>query len=216
MSLMRLVRDIRLCQVCENDLKLGPRPILRVSKAARLLIISQAPGIKVHQTGIPWNDASGDRLRHWMQLDESDFYDKTKVAFVPIGFCYPGAAKNGGDLPPRPECAPLWHERVLAQLPNVRLTVLVGQHSQIHYLGSRRKKSMTETVRAFAEYCPNVFPLPHPSWRSTIWMRKHPWFESAVLPELQRAVQNAVGCVNIEMQSCGPIVESGKKCCVGG
>jgi len=188
-SLPHLLREIRACRICEANLPRAPRPILRVSRGARLLIISQAPGIKVHQTGIPWNDASGDHLRDWMNLDRSTFYDKTKIAIVPIGFCYPGAGENGGDKPPRPECAPLWHQRVFEQLPNLQLTLLVGQYSQMRYLGSNRKRSMTETVEAFTEYGPKFFPLPHPSWRSRIWMRRQPWFEQTVVPQLRRAVQ---------------------------
>jgi uracil-DNA glycosylase len=178
--------------MCETKLPHGPRPILRASGSARLLIISQAPGSKVHQTGVPWNDASGDRLRDWMDLDRSTFYDQTKIAILPIGFCYPGAGTNGGDKPPRPECAPLWHERVLDHLPNLRLTLLVGQYSQRRYLGSRRKSSMTETVKAFPEYGPKFLPLPHPSWRSGIWMRRESWFEESVLPELRNAVQRVI------------------------
>ena len=192
MSLPHLLREIRACRVCEANLPRAPRPILRVSRGARLLIISQAPGIKVHQTGIPWNDASGDHLRDWMNLDRSTFYDKTKIAIVPIGFCYPGAGESGGDKPPRPECAPLWHQRVFEQLPNLQLTLLVGQYSQMRYLGSNRKRSMTETVEAFTEYGPKFFPLPHPSWRSRIWMRRQPWFEQTVVPQLRRAVQRVL------------------------
>ena len=192
MSLPHLLREIRACRICEANLPRAPRPILRVSRGARLLIISQAPGIKVHQTGIPWNDASGDHLRDWMNLDRSTFYDKTKIAIVPIGFCYPGAGENGGDKPPRPECAPLWHQRVFEQLPNLQLTLLVGQYSQMRYLGSNRKRSMTETVEAFTEYGPKFFPLPHPSWRSRIWMRRQPWFEQTVVPQLRRAVQRVL------------------------
>jgi uracil-DNA glycosylase len=153
------------------------------------LIISQAPGSKVHQTGIAWNDASGDRLRDWIGLDRSVFYDEKRVAILPMGFCYPGAGENGGDKPPRPECAPLWHERLLNHLPDRQLTLLVGQYAQRHYLGSGRKGSMTEAVKAFSEYGPQFFPLPHPSWRSLIWMRKNPWFEQVVIPELRKAVQ---------------------------
>ena len=187
--LATLLREISACRICAANLQHGPRPILRVSSTARLLIISQAPGSKVHQTGIPWNDASGDHLRDWMNLDRSTFYDETKIALVPLSFCYPGAGTTGGDKPPRPECAPLWHERVLAHLPNLQLTLLVGQYSQKRYLGSCRKTSMTETVKAFSEFGPKFFPLPHPSWRSRIWMRRQPWFEQAVIPELRRAVQ---------------------------
>jgi uracil-DNA glycosylase len=191
-SLPRLLCEIRACRICEAELPLGPRPILRALEGARLLIISQAPGSKVHQTGIPWNDASGNRLRNWMDLDRSMFYDQTKIAIVPIGFCYPGVAASGGDRPPRLECAPLWHERVLDHLPNIQLTLLVGQYSQKRYLGSGRKGSMTETVKAFAEYGPRFFPLPHPSWRSGIWMQRQPWFEQETIPSLRRAVQRAI------------------------
>jgi uracil-DNA glycosylase len=156
------------------------------------LIISQAPGSKVHQTGVAWNDASGDRLRNWLQLDRVAFYDEARVAVLPMGFCYPGAGKNGGDNPPRPECAPHWHERLLKHLPDLQLTLLVGQYAQLYYLGSRRKASMTETVKAFSEYGPQFFPLPHPSWRSAVWMRKHPWFEKVAVPELRKAVRKAI------------------------
>lgn len=192
MSLPQLLREISACQICEAMLPQGPRPILRVSKSARLLIISQAPGSKVHQTGVPWNDASGDRLRDWMNLGRSIFYDETRIAIVPMGFCYPGAEANGGDKPPRPECAPRWHERVLDHLPNLQLTLLVGQYSQRRYLGSGRKRSMTETVKAFPEFGPQFFPLPHPSWRSQIWMQRQPWFEHVVIPQLRRAVHRAI------------------------
>lgn len=192
MSLIRLLREVRACQICAANLPLGPRPILQLASSARLLIISQAPGSKVHQSGIPWSDLSGDRLRNWMKLDRSVFYDKTRVAILPIGFCYPGAGDNQGDLPPRPECAPHWHERLLKHLPNLEVTVLVGQYAQRHYLGSRRMASMTETVKAFAAYGPQFFPLPHPSWRSIIWMRKHAWFERCVIPELRKVVRKAI------------------------
>jgi uracil-DNA glycosylase len=192
MPLTRLLREIRACRICEADLPFGARPVLRLASTARLLIISQAPGSKVHQTGIAWNDASGDRLRDWIGLDRSVFYDEKRVAILPMGFCYPGAGENGGDKPPRPECAPLWHERLLNHLPDRQLTLLVGQYAQRHYLGSGRKGSMTETVKAFSEYGPRFFPLPHPSWRSLIWMRKHPWFEQAVIPELRKAVRKLI------------------------
>lgn len=192
MSLIRLLREVRACQICAANLPLGPRPVLQLASSARLLIIGQAPGRKVHQSGIPWSDLSGDRLRDWMKLDRSVFYDKTKVAILPMGLCYPGAGDNQGDLPPRPECAPHWHERLLEHLPNLKVTVLVGQYAQRHYLGSRRMASMTETVKAFAAYGPQFFPLPHPSWRSVIWMRKHAWFERCVIPELRKAVLKAI------------------------
>jgi uracil-DNA glycosylase len=189
MSLKRLLCDVRACAICEGALPFGARPVLQLASSAKLLIISQAPGKKVHDTGIAWNDASGDRLRTWLDLDRSTFYDEAKVAFLPIGFCYPGADETGGDMPPRPECAPLWHARLLRHLPNVQSTLLVGQYAQKYYLHPRRKASMTETVRAFSEYEPQFFPLPHPSWRSVIWMRKHQWFEETVIPNLRKVVR---------------------------
>ena len=192
MSLTRLLREVRACQICSAHLPLGPRPVVQLASTARLLIIGQAPGSKVHQSGIPWSDASGDRLRDWLQMDRSVFYDKAQVAILPMGFCYPGAGESRGDLPPRPECAPLWHERLLKHLPHLETTLLVGQYSQRHYLGTRRKASMTETVQAFSTYGPQFFPLPHPSWRSLIWMRKHAWFEQSVILELRKVVRKAI------------------------
>jgi uracil-DNA glycosylase len=192
MSLTRLLREVRGCQICSAHLPLGPRPVLQLANTARLLIIGQAPGSKVHHSGIPWSDASGDRLREWLKLDRSVFYDKTRVAILPMGLCYPGAGKNQGDLAPRPECAPLWHERLLKYLPDLEVTLLVGQYAQRGYLGSGQMNSMTETVRAFSAYGPQFFPLPHPSWRSVIWMRKHTWFEQAVIPELRNIVRKVI------------------------
>ena len=189
MSLTRLLRDVRACQVCAAHLPIGPRPIIRAAVSCRLLIIGQAPGRKVHQSGIPWSDASGERLRTWMGLDGPTFYDETRVAIIPMGLCYPGAGVRGGDNPPRSECAALWHERLISHLPQLELALLVGQYAQRHYLGTRRKRTMTETVEAFAEYGPQYFPLPHPSWRNTFWARKHPWFERAVVPALRKAVK---------------------------
>lgn len=192
MSLKRILREVRACRICEANLPFGPRPVVQLASTARLLIVSQAPGSKVHQSGIPWNDASGDRLRDWLKLDRSVFYDEPRVAILPMGFCYPGAGQSGADNPPRPECAPRWHERLLKHLPDIQLTLLVGQYAQQHYLGAARKGSMTETVKAFSLYGPQLFPLPHPSWRSAIWMRKHPWFEEAVIPELRKAVRKLI------------------------
>jgi uracil-DNA glycosylase len=192
MSLERLLGDVRACKFCEAVLPFGPRPVLQLASSAKVLIISQAPGRKVHESGIPWNDASGDRLRDWLGLDRSTFYDEARLAILPIGFCYPGADATGGDRPPRLECAPRWHARLLALLPDVRLTLLVGQHAQRYYLRPRAKLSMTETVRNFSEYGPQFFPLPHPSWRSAIWMRKHRWFEEKVVPQLQRVLQTLI------------------------
>jgi uracil-DNA glycosylase len=188
MSLRNLLHEVRGCTVCAGTLPLGPRPVLQIARSARLLIVGQAPGRKVHETGIAWNDPSGDRLRDWLELDQSTFYDEKRVAILPIGLCYPGA-EGGADKPPRAECAPLWHARVLARLRGVQHTLLVGQHAQRYYLRSKRKQTMTETVRAYAEYGPRFFPLPHPSWRCVTWMRKNRWFEETVLPDLRQIVR---------------------------
>jgi uracil-DNA glycosylase len=187
-ALAALLREIRACQVCAAHLPLGPRPILRAKASARLLIIGQAPGTKVHESGIPWNDRSGDRLRDWLQLDREDFYDESRVAIVPMGFCYPGVDKNGGDRPPRKECAPLWHDRVMQRLPNIALTLLVGSYAQAYYLEARRQATMTATVQAWRQYLPGCVPLPHPSWRNIGWLKRNPWFEGELLPNLRGRV----------------------------
>ncbi len=150
-KLASLLKDVRACTHCADHLPLGPRPVLRISKTATLLIIGQAPGTRVHETGIPWNDRSGDRLREWLDVDKDTFYDEGRIAIMPMGFCYPGVDKNGGDAPPRPECAPLWHERLHAHLPNIKLTLLIGMYAQAYYLGDNRKRTMTETVKAWRE-----------------------------------------------------------------
>ncbi len=170
-------------------LPLGPRPVLRARASAVLLIVGQAPGTKVHATGLPWNDPSGDRLRAWMNVDRAQFYDETRVAIIPMGLCYPGRDPRGGDLPPRPECAALWLPRLHAHLPNIRLTLLVGAYAQQHYLAARAKGSVTETVRAWREYLPEFLPLPHPSFRNLAWLRRNPWFEQETVPELRRRVK---------------------------
>ena len=182
-----LLTEIRACRVCADTLPLGPRPVLQASATARLLIVGQAPGSKVHASGVPWDDASGKRLRAWLGIDSATFYDAAHVALVPMGFCYPGRG-SGGDNPPRPECAPLWHARLLEQLADVRLTLLVGQYAQRWFLRSRRKGSLTETVAAWREYAPAYVPLPHPSPRNQAWFQRHPWFEHDVLPALQERV----------------------------
>ncbi|MGE0744741.1 MAG: uracil-DNA glycosylase family protein [Rhodospirillales bacterium] len=187
-SLPPLLAEARACTLCASHLPLGPRPVLRAAATARLMIVGQAPGTKVHATGIPWNDPSGDRLRDWLALDRDTFYDETRIAIVPIGLCYPGVLPRGGDKPPRPECAPRWHPRLRAALPAVELTLLVGQYAQAHYLGRRRATTMTETVRAFRDYLPDFLPTPHPSWRTTHWLKLNPWFADEVLPELRRRV----------------------------
>ena len=187
-DLATILAEARACTVCAAHLPLGPRPVLRADPKARLVIIGQAPGTKVHASGIPWNDPSGDRLRDWLAIDRDAFYDESRIAIVPMGFCYPGVDKNGGDAPPRPECAPLWHERVLSHLPDVKLTLLVGQYAQRFYLGKRRAKTMTDTVRNWRAYQPAHLPLPHPSWRNTAWLKRNPWFEAEILPVLRRTV----------------------------
>lgn len=180
---------IRACTLCSAHLPLGPRPVLRATPSARLLIVGQAPGTRVHETGIPWNDRSGDRLREWLALDRNVFYDETRIAIVPTGLCYPGRDPRGGDLPPRPECAPLWHPVILPLLTEVRLVLAVGSHAQAVLLNRRRRASMTETVAAWRDYAPALIPLPHPSWRTTAWQRKHPWFDAALLPDLRTRVR---------------------------
>ncbi len=181
------VAEVRACRVCSEHLPLGPRPVLRASTSARLLIIGQAPGTRVHETGIPWNDPSGDRLRDWLGLDREAFYESGRIAIVPMGFCYPGVDSKGGDKPPRPECAPLWHDRLLALMPAVELILLVGMYAQRRYLGRLRKRTLTETVRAWRDYLPDYLPLPHPSWRNTAWLKRNPWFEAEIVPFLRRS-----------------------------
>ena len=187
-ALAALVEKARACRVCEAHLPLGPRPVLRASATAKLLIVGQAPGTKVHETGIPWNDASGDRLRRWLDLDRDTFYDESRIAIMPMGLCYPGIDKNGGDSPPRPECAPLWHPPLLALMPQIELVLLVGSHAQAWYLGKQRRKSMTDTVAAWRDYLPRFIPTPHPSWRNTAWLKRNPWFEAELVPELRARV----------------------------
>lgn len=178
--------EARACTRCAG-LPLGPRPVFRLSTTARLLIVGQAPGTKVHETGIPWNDRSGDRLRQWMAIGRADFYDAGRIAILPMGLCYPGRLKNGGDAPPRPECAPYWHERLLPLLPRIELVLLVGSYAQARYIGG--KETMTARVRDFRKHLPRYLPLPHPSWRTTGWERKNPWFAAEVLPELRTLVK---------------------------
>ena len=185
-----IAAEARACTVCAAYLPLGPRPVFRVSTTARLLIIGQAPGTKVHATGIPWNDPSGERLRGWLTMDRALFYDQKRIAIVPMGLCYPGRLPNGGDAPPRTECAPLWQARLLHAMPEVRLTLLVGGYALTHVLG---KGPMSERVAAFRDYLPRYFPLPHPSWRTTGWERKNPWFQAEALPALRQAVAEALG-----------------------
>ena len=191
-ALATLLKDVRACRICEAHLPLGPRPVVRGKKKARLMIVGQAPGTKVHESGIPWNDASGNRLRAWLALDSEIFYDEDRIAIMPMAFCYPGVDPRGGDKPPRPECAPKWHPPLRQSLDRVELTLLVGQYAQAWYLKKTRKKTMTETVAAWRDYLPEFLPTPHPSWRTTHWLKKNPWFETEVLPELRRRVHALV------------------------
>ncbi len=183
---------IAASRLCEHHLVAGPRPIVQFSATSRTVIIGQAPGSRVHETGIPWDDPSGQRLRDWTGIDTATFYDPTRIALVPMGFCYPGKGISG-DLPPRPECAPQWHDQIMAQLPEDRLTLLVGSHAQARYLGSAKGLSLTDRVRAFRDFGPAFLPLPHPSWRSSGWMKRNPWFEQDVLPALRERVAGRLG-----------------------
>lgn len=183
-TLQQVLTQARACKVCEPELPCGARPVIQASPEAELLIIGQAPGLKVHKTGVPWNDPSGDRLRDWLKLSKDTFYNPKKVAIVPMGFCYPGKGRSG-DLPPRKECAPLWHQALLSQLPNIKLTLLIGQYAQNHYL-SDKPATLTETVRDATHWLEHQqFPLPHPSPRNQIWLKRNPWFEEQTLPLLR-------------------------------
>ncbi|MBA5638610.1 uracil-DNA glycosylase family protein [Duganella sp. LX20W] len=186
-GLDQLLTAARQCRACEAHLPLGPRPVLQAGATARILIVGQAPGARVHASGIPWDDASGERLRRWLGLDAPRFYDASTIAIIPMGYCYPGRG-NSGDLPPRRECATLWLDQLLAALPDIELTLLIGLHAQRHFLANRRKSSLTETVRAWREFGPRYLPLPHPSPRNTPWFQRHPWFEDELLPTLRERI----------------------------
>lgn len=184
-----LLVAIRQCRVCEPFLEMGVNPVVRASETAELLIVGQAPGRVVHQTSIPWNDKSGDNLRNWLDMDKDVFYDTSKIAIVPMGFCYPGTGKSG-DLAPRPECAPLWHSSLLTRMPKLKLILLIGQYAQKYYLKEQAKPTLTETVKNFEAYLPNYFVLPHPSPRNNIWQAKNEWFAEEVIPVLRETVQD--------------------------
>ncbi len=181
-----LVRRVRACTICAGVLPHEPRPVIQMSESARILVVGQAPGRRVHETGLPFNDPSGDRLRQWMGITRDTFYDEQKLAILPMGFCYPGTGKSG-DLPPRPECAPAWREALLGRLPDIGLTLVIGQYAHAWHLANSRK-SVTENVQHWREYWPQVLPMPHPSPRNNLWLRRNPWFEKEVVPELQRRV----------------------------
>lgn len=187
-----LLNEIRQCRECEQHLPLGPRPVLQAGSDARILIIGQAPGRRVHESGVPWDDASGDRLRTWMGIDRTKFYDPSQVALVPMGFCYPGTGKSG-DLPPRTDCAKFWHESLLAHLNNIRLTLLVGSYAQHRRLPAAQRASLTTTVKRWQDFAPEIFPLPHPSPRNNRWLKANPWFAEQLLPNLQRQTKTILG-----------------------
>lgn len=188
-SLAQLAAQAAGCTVCAAHLPLGPRPIFRVAATTRLLIVSQAPSTGAHRTGVPWTDASGDRLRGWLGLDRRQFFDPARIGILPVGFCYPGRLPGGGDAPPRPECAVLWHARMIRLMPDIRLTLLVGGAAQSWRLGPGR---VGDRVRHFAACPPDCFPLPHPSWRTVVWERRHPWFATDVVPVLRHRVAAAL------------------------
>lgn len=185
-ELIPLLTEIEQCTRCIADLPLGPRPVVRAAATSRLLIIGQAPGTKVHASGIPWDDASGQRLRQWLGVSNDVFYDDSKVAIMPMGFCYPGKGKNG-DLPPRPECAPQWHTQLLGAMPNIRLTLLIGQYAQNYYLQDDYR-NLSERVAHWRDFPDDFFALPHPSPRNQLWLKKHPWFEQEAIPALQQRI----------------------------
>lgn len=191
-----LLNKIRLCEVCKDALALGPRPIVQLSVKSKIIIIGQAPGRRVHETGIPWNDASGKKLRDWMNIDEVTFYDPLVFSIMPMGFCYPGKGISG-DLPPRLECAPLWHSQILKNYRSAPLILLIGQYAQRNYLKNDFKKNLTETVKNFKEYLPEYFPLPHPSPRNQNWVKVNPWFMEEAIPELQKRIRVAIGTANL-------------------
>jgi uracil-DNA glycosylase len=186
-----LLKEISECNCCASHLPLGARPVLRAQSRARILIIGQAPGTRVHRSGIPWNDPSGDTLRKWLQVDEETFYNSGIFAIIPMGFCYPGKGKSG-DLPPRWECAPLWHSKLWQSMPHIGLCLLIGQYSQRYYLKNKMKENLTQTVRSYSSYLPLYFPLIHPSPRNRIWQKKNPWFEAEILPALRDEVKKYI------------------------
>jgi uracil-DNA glycosylase len=188
----RLIAEVRACTRCAGVLPLGPRPVVRGRPSARLLIVSQAPGTRVHETGLSFNDRSGDRLRDWLGVDRPSFYDEARVAIMGMAFCYPGRLQRGGDRPPPPECAPLWHPRLRPHFTAVELTLLVGSYALHHYLPQSRKAPMSRTLVRWREFLPEYFVLPHPSWRTTAWERANPWFAAELLPELRRRVLRAL------------------------
>lgn len=191
-ALDRLLEAVRACRACDAHLPHGPRPVLQAGATARILIVGQAPGAKVHASGVPWDDRSGERLRDWMGIGAKTFYDSACVAIVPMGYCYPGRGASG-DLPPRRECAQLWLDRLLAQMPRIELTLLVGRYAQAHFLRGAGYTSVTATTRGWRDHAPRFIPLPHPSPRNVAWFKANPWFDDDLLPMLRRCVHKLVG-----------------------
>jgi uracil-DNA glycosylase len=189
-DLKHLLEEISACRVCA-DLPLGPRPVLQASMEAEILVAAQAPGVRVHNTGLPFNDPSGDRLRAWMGIGRDVFYDKTKLNIIPMGFCYPGKS-GSGDLPPRPECRETWHGRLFRMLPKPKITLVIGQYAHAWHLKEKRKSSLTGTVTAWRDFAPDIFPLPHPSPRNSYWLQQNPWFEREVIPALKMCVKEVL------------------------
>ncbi len=191
-AVQNLLKDIRACTACADDLPHDPRPVLRASTSARICIVGQAPGTRVHASGIPFDDPSGDRLREWLGVDRDTFYDESRIAIVPMGFCFPGLDAKGGDKPPLKRCAKLWRTQLFETLGEIDFTVIIGTYAQAWHLGKARKKTVTETVAAWRDYMPSAITLPHPSWRNNTWLKKNPWFEADVLPVLRAEVAKRV------------------------
>ncbi len=190
-ALEPLLIEIRKCTICEKHLPLGANPVLQANRKAKILIAGQAPGKKVHESGVPFDDASGDRLREWMGISSNIFYDPTIIAIIPMGFCYPGTGKSG-DLPPRPECESAWRRQLLEQLPNINMSLVLGKYAQTYHFG-KTSSSLTELVKSWEDYWPDVVPLPHPSPRNNIWLSKNTWFEKEVLPRLRARISDIIG-----------------------
>ncbi|WKV12174.1 uracil-DNA glycosylase family protein [Marivirga harenae] len=186
-----LISEIKECQLCQNELPLGANPVVQASSESKIAIIGQAPGVKVHQSGIPWDDKSGDNLRNWLGVGKEEFYDKHSFALIPMGFCYPGTGKSG-DFPPMKICALMWHQKLFQRMLNVKVTLLVGQYAQRYYLKKERKETLTLTVQSYTDYLPEYFPLPHPSPRNNIWQSKNPWFKAEVLPYLKSRISDII------------------------
>lgn len=191
-NLSTIINEVRGCRLCQKDLPEGPRPVIQISRTAKILIAGQAPGRKVHQTGVPFDDPSGERLRKWMGIDADVFYDENKIAIMPMGFCYPGTGASG-DLPPLKKCAEHWRHRLLSQIENIQFTLVIGQYAMDWHMGERKKKTLTETVKSWSDYFGDgIIPLPHPSPRNNIWIKKNPWFEKNVIPQLQKEIAQLV------------------------